>query len=156
MAPPKMFYSNSDMESDLQTMYRQMHLDGYQPDVVVGITRGGLVPSVYVSHYFNKNLKTIEVSFRDSGVKESVAGLVSLIRSGSKILLVDDICDSGETLEWIYRNVESYNPQYVSNLKTMVLIHNLSCTKFTPDYIGTEINKMEKPVWVVFPFEQRD
>jgi uncharacterized protein len=156
MAPPKMFYTTANMESDLAAMYRQMHLGGYTPDVVVGITRGGLVPAVYVSHYFNAPLKTIEVSFRDSGVKESVADLVSLLQKGKKLLFVDDICDSGETLEWIYKEIESYNQRYVALLKTMVLIHNLGCTKANPDYYGTEINKTEQNVWVVFPFEQRD
>lgn len=156
MAPPKMYYTTSDMERDLNAMYRQMHLSGYVPDVVVGVTRGGLVPAVYVSHYFNKPLKTIEVSFRDSGVKESCAFIVDMIRNGQKVLIVDDICDSGETLEWIYEQVHAFNQQYPEWMKTMVLIHNDGCQKFSPDFTGTHVNKVEKDVWIVFPFEQRD
>lgn len=144
------------MERDLKAMYRQMHLEHYVPDVVIGITRGGLVPAVYVSHYFNKPLKTLEVSFRDSGVKESCVEIVHMVRNGNKVLIVDDICDSGETLEWIYNEVKSFNLQYIDWMKTMVLIHNDACQKFDPDFIGTHVNKVEKNVWIVFPFEQRD
>lgn len=156
MAPPKMYYTIADMERDLQVMYRDMHLDGFVPDVVVGITRGGLVPSVYVSHYFNKPLKTIEVSFRDSNVKESPDFIIELLSTGKKVLLVDDICDSGETLHWLYEQIHSAGPFASELLKTMVLIHNDACWAFDPDYTGTHINKAENPVWVVFPFEQRD
>ena len=139
----------------MQSMYREMHLNSYKPDVVVGITRGGLIPSVYASHYFAVDLVTINVSFRDSGVLEPTSQLEELIRSGKKLLLVDDICDSGETLEWIYENIHKQCGKATKKfLKTCVLIHNDGCGIFSPDYTGTHVNKLEKDVWIVFPWEQ--
>lgn len=152
---PKLIYTHENMVRDMQSMYREMHLNSYKPDVVVGITRGGLIPSVYASHYFAVDLVTINVSFRDSGVLEPTSQLEELIRSGKKLLLVDDICDSGETLEWIYEKLFATIPDLIStHLKTAVLIHNEGCQSFSPDYQGTTINKMEEDVWIVFPWEQ--
>jgi xanthine phosphoribosyltransferase len=143
------------MERDLAAIYREMHLDSYVPDIIVGITRGGLIPAVYMSHYFNKPLNTLEVSFRDSGVTEQPTQIIDHIRNGKKVLIVDDILDSGETIDWIYQQVNSFNLKYVDFLKTAVLFHNEGKTGLVdPDYQGTVINKIENNVWIVFPWEK--
>ncbi len=156
MTIPKLYYSAADMKRDLAAMYRQMHLDGYKPDVIVGITRGGLIPSVYVSHYYEETLTTINVSFRDSKVKDSTKALADLLVSGKKVLIVDDICDSGETLEWIHSELTKQAGENITTefLKTMVLIHNDACKVHVPNYTGTHVNKAENNVWVQFDWEQ--
>lgn len=151
---PKLYYPHDIMTEDLNTMFRQMALDSYKPDVVVGVTRGGLVPAVYVSHYFEKPLVTLNVSFRDNNVQGSCAELIDLIRNNNKLLIVDDICDSGETLAWIYEQIHAFNIQYTKMVKTAALVHNQACQKFLPDYYGLEVNKAEEDVWVVFDWER--
>lgn len=152
---PKLIYTHENMVRDMQSMYREMHLDGYKPDVVVGITRGGLIPSVYASHYFAVDLVTINVSFRDTKVLDPVTQMLELMKEGRSLLLVDDICDSGETLEWIYEQLHQEVPELMTtHLKTAVLIHNEGCQSFSPDYQGTTINKVEEDVWICFPWEQ--
>lgn len=142
------------MLADLASMYRTMHLDGYKPDMVVGITRGGLVPSVYASHYFGVPLTTINISFRDTEIIDPLTPLIELI-GHKKLLFVDDICDSGETLEHIYEGLMVADPLgTATNFKSAVMIHNDACQRFTPSYTGTHVNKMEKDVWIVFDWEQ--
>jgi uncharacterized protein len=155
MTIPKLIYTHDSMARDLHSMYRTMHLEGFKPDVVVGITRGGLIPSVYVSHYFDVDLVTINVSFRDTKVLEPTTEIEELLKAGRTILLVDDICDSGETLEFIYNQLQQTVPDRLdTQMKTAVLIHNEGCQTFTPEYSGTTINKSEQDVWVCFPWEQ--
>ena len=66
-------------------------------DVVVGISRGGLVPAVMISHRLNLPLLTMSVTLRDN-----LARVQSLkIKKGERALVVDDINDSGHTLSMI-------------------------------------------------------
>lgn len=109
---------------------REITLTGWRPDYIVGITRGGLVPAVMISQYFNIPMHTLSVSLRDGSGGESnlwmaedalgpnsrerfienpvdVAGILEaasdLLEAGTykEILLVDDINDSGATFNWI-------------------------------------------------------
>lgn len=161
----KRYVSYDNMHTMLNTMYRQMTLDGYKPDVIVGITRGGLVPAVHFSHYFDVPMKTIQYSLRDHAVLTDtgdVAGpdfacIHDALITGKNILFVDDICDEGHTLFNIMvaiNNLPVFNNAIDPSLvKTAVLQHNMGATLFSPDYCGDEINKVDKPEWIVYPWE---
>jgi uncharacterized protein len=156
MAIVKHYITYEDMcQKHLANIFRAMANDQFKPDVVVGITRGGLVPAVHASHYYDVPLKTVHISLRDHATTESLADVVALVNAGKKVLVVDDICDEGATLRHIHDELMS---KYNGTIDTMavkyaVLVHNLGGTEFEPDYCGEEINKVENPVWVVFPYE---
>ena len=54
-----------DIESLSNEILRQMNKDGWMPDYVVGLTRGGLLPAVLISHYLDVPMETLKVSLRD-------------------------------------------------------------------------------------------
>ena len=70
-----------------------------------------------------------------------------------KILIVDDINDSGATFKWIAQDWEVNNDSEKSNVKFAALIDNIP-SEFVVEYSGTEINKEENPEWIVFPYEE--
>jgi hypoxanthine phosphoribosyltransferase len=87
-------------------------------------------------------------------------------RQGKKILIVDDINDSGKTLSWIREdwgittpvspadNVSYIVPNIVNdNVRTACLIDNQASNFGEVDYTAMEINKDETPEWIVFPWE---
>jgi hypoxanthine phosphoribosyltransferase len=45
-------YSYNEMKADLLSIIQGIESTSWKPDVIVGLTRGGLVPAVMVSHYF--------------------------------------------------------------------------------------------------------
>jgi len=47
----KIYHTWSDIEHQTQEILRQIHLDAWRPDYVVGLTRGGLVPANLISQY---------------------------------------------------------------------------------------------------------
>lgn len=155
----KVFFTEADVRNQIATMCRQMALQKYIPDAIVGITRGGLVPAVYLSHYFNAPLYTINVSFRDTKIQGGLHELDQLVDAGKKVLIVDDICDSGETLNFILDHLEE-KYEFTSGSSTAdvrfgVLFHNeASKCHVDPDFVGVEINKETEPCWIVFPWEQ--
>lgn len=159
----KQFYNYKDMEYDLETSIDSLIQDKWKPDVVVGVLRGGIIPAVHISHYFNIPLVPLEWSTRDAVVgKEIPSELNGYLFSDSNILIVDDICDSGLTLKEIYDELkESYFNEKLTNtdlknVKSLVLHYNEGQDVFTPDYYINVLNKAKKNVWLVYPWEKTD
>tara|TARA_B100000989_G_C19525858_1_gene466836 strand:+ start:2358 stop:2801 length:444 start_codon:yes stop_codon:yes gene_type:complete len=99
---------------------------------IYGIPRGGLIPAVILSHKLNIPL-----------AKEDI---------GPNTLIVDDICDSGETLDKL---VEKYQTLYSFpfNLKTAVLHYKPHTSCFEPTLYA---EKWNKDVWLTYPWEKED
>ena len=79
-----------------------------------------------------------------------------------RILIVDDMNDSGATLNWIiqdwqascFPNDPSWEEVWNNDVRFAVLFDNLSSNcVVSMDYVGEEINKAENDVWIDFPYE---
>lgn len=150
----KRFVTYDDVNAMLAKIFRDMAIAGYKPDLVVGLVRGGMVPAIHVSHYFDVPMMAYKFSLRDHPGKDDVSKLTSELWMGRNVLIVDDICDEGHTLHDIYTQIDSFDPLVgATSVRTAVLQHNLGSDLFTPDFCGEEINKVEKPEWIVYPWE---
>jgi hypoxanthine phosphoribosyltransferase len=86
----------------------QIHADGYRPDLILGIARGGLFVAGGLGYALDvKNLHVINVEFY-TGVDERLAMPVVLPPvpdvvdlAGAKVLIADDVADTGATLELV-------------------------------------------------------
>ena len=85
------------MRRDVNTLCRTISLDKFDPQVIVGISRGGLTPGVMMSHWMQKPFKPIKTSLRDFPEWEDYLPK----KTDERVLIVDDICDSGETFQKI-------------------------------------------------------
>ena len=85
------------MRRDVSTLCREIVLDKFDPQVIVGLSRGGLTPGVMMSHWFQKPFKPIRTSLRDFPEWEDYLPR----KTDERVLIVDDICDSGETFDKI-------------------------------------------------------
>lgn len=156
-----------DVESQVQDLCRQLHKDNWRPDYIVGLTRGGLIPATMISHYTGTPMNTLSVSLRDGGEAESNLWMAEDAFGYEKdpvnILIVDDINDSGDTLNWIRNDWQSgcmpKDPKWNTgvwghNVRIAVLYDNLASKSVTSvSYSAVEINKRERPEWIVFPWE---
>lgn len=61
----KLFVSWQDVEHQTQEILRQLQQDNWQPNYVVGLTRGGLIPANLISQYLEVPMETLKVSLRD-------------------------------------------------------------------------------------------
>ena len=127
--------------------------DDFKPDFIVGITRGGLWPAMMLSHYLGIKMYTLDVRLRDGDIQESNAWMKEQAANGAKILVVDDINDTGATFEWIKKDWNVGDDSETSNVKFAALIDNVP-SEFVVEYSGIEINKEENPEWIVFPYEE--
>ncbi len=139
-----------------------MVLDGFKPDYVVGITRGGLNPALMISHYLEIPMHTLKVSLRDDDHCETNLWMAEEAYAGKNILIVDDINDSGSTLNWVMEDWEksvslpideTWDHTWNKSVKFAVLIDNENSAFGLVDYVGMSINKFDDPSWIIFPWE---
>ena len=153
----KIYLTNTDIQKYVSTIVSQLYKDNWRPDYIVGITRGGLIPSVMLSQFTGIKMHTLDVRLRDGDEKESNVLMAADAQAGKNILVLDDINDTGATFNWIMEDwdVSHDYPDEKTNVRFAVLMDNLaSDCKVNMSYIGTEINKAEDPSWIVFPWEE--
>lgn len=127
----KRIIDQREMTGLVSRIARDIANGSWKPDYIVGLTRGGLIPAVMLSHYLNVPMYTLNVSLRDGNGGESnlwmaddalgpqsrerfvedendVGGILQaasdLLEQGAtykNILIVDDINDTGATFNWI-------------------------------------------------------
>ena len=164
----KLIIENTEFKGCLIGIARQMAKDHWRPDYIVGLTRGGLQAAVMLSHYLDVPMHTLNVSLRDSDTgPESNLWMAEdsfgCDKPPMNILIVDDINDSGATLNWIMEDWPSgcfpdgnrWKEMWGQNVRFAVVVDNLAskCVRKV-DYCGMEINKAEDNVWVEFPYEE--
>jgi uncharacterized protein len=166
----KVYYNERQIRSYVQRIIFNMNRDAFKPDYVVGITRGGLVPAVLLSEYMEIPMHTLKVSLRDNPETESncwmaddALGYDTMGKEvePKKILIMDDINDTGATLNWIKEDWRDscfpkhprWETTWGNNVRTAVLIENIASNFKTVDYVGHYINKEDVPEWCVFPWE---
>jgi hypoxanthine phosphoribosyltransferase len=133
------------------------------PDYVVGLTRGGLVPANLISQYLSVPMECLKVSLRDDNSQsESNLWMAEDAFEKKQILIVDDINDSGATLNWIKEDWQSSNlpdnPKWAeiwgATVRVAVLCDNeASASELNISYSAVDLNKAEEDVWIVFPWE---
>ena len=164
----KVYYTWKDIEHMVNTINNLMFADNWRPDYIVGMTRGGLVPSVMMSNITGITMHALDVRFRDVDGNygpESNTWMAEDAHAGKNILIFDDINDSGKTMQWIkddwpqsaYPSDTTWDNVWGKNVRFASLLDNQASNFGDVDYTAMEINKMEKDVWVVFPWEgERD
>ena len=132
----------------------------WRPNYIVGLTRGGLIPGVMLSHLLEVPMHTLKVQLRDGDQDtEMNCWMPEDVCEGKNILIVDDINDTGETLAWIRDDWEKSVFQgdikfhWHNRIRVAVLVNNLSSNEQV-DWCAADINKAEDPSWIVFPWEK--
>ena len=179
----KLYVDDLQIREYVNKISYQMYKDNWRPDYIVGLTRGGLVPAVYMSHMLDIPMETLKVALRDGEggesncwMAEDAFGYLSASeiprpkdeptsdpKLRKNILILDDINDTGATLDWRINDWQGINlPNdtawadiWGNNVRFAVLFDNLS-SKFSRcvDYHAVTINKAEEDVWIVYPWER--
>lgn len=128
---------------------KSIRKDGFQPDFMVGLARGGWVLSRVLCDFLGvKDLVSLKVEHwgvtATPDGKAQIKYPFDIDLTGKNVLVVDDITDTGESMLVAVEYVKSKNP---ASIKTAALRH-IDGSKFTPDYYGDVISWR----WVVFPW----
>lgn len=147
----KLHHSWTDLESSLNTLVRKILLDGWKPDVVIGPGRGGYIPGVMLSHYYNIPFEGFTWQTRDGDVEDSVTLEAILSKYNNRnILIIDDINDSGTTLHSIHNFISGKT--LISDIRYATIYEKVT-SSFDTDWCAIEIQSDQEP-WIVFPYEE--
>jgi hypoxanthine phosphoribosyltransferase len=127
----------------------KIKISGFQPDFIIGIARGGWVLSRVLCDYLGvKDLISLKVEHwgitATPNGKAQIKYPFNIDLSEKKVLVVDDITDTGESMIIAINYTKGMNP---AEIKTAALRH-IKGSKFIPDFFGDEITWR----WVVFPW----
>ena len=124
----------------------------FKPDAIVGISRGGLVPGRILSDMmWIKDLQSVKTEHW--GLTATVDGKASiknrsvLFLEKKRVLLVDDITDTGESMTLAKEYISEFSPIEV---RTAALLH-INRSKFVPDFYAEEIDNSNW-TWFIFPW----
>jgi len=124
--------------------------DGFQPDIVVAIARGGYVPARLLCDFLDiYDLTSVRIMHYTSGAQQiehaSLILPLAVDVSNKKILLVDDITDSGDTLKLACQHITEHGAAVIK----VAVLHHKQLSTFIPDYYGQKIIKWR---WLIYPW----
>jgi hypoxanthine phosphoribosyltransferase len=121
----------------------------FEPDLVVGIARAGVIPGAVVASILRKDFYALTISRREGGEvvrdRPAVLSAAPLQCQGKKVLLVDEITSSGETLRLGLASIRDLGPAEVRTA-TSFARHS----GFRPDYTA-----LETDATLVFPWDRK-
>ena len=134
-----------------RTVSHKIIESGFEPDIVIAVSRGGLVPARMVCDLLlHNNLTTIRTEHWDTASKHEIARIkFSLPKeadvSGKKVLIMDDVADTGGSFSVI---IDYLNEKDRVEIRTAVL-HYKTCSTVIPDYWGEEVKDWN---WIIYPW----
>jgi hypoxanthine phosphoribosyltransferase len=152
-----LYVSWDEYHQMIERLAIQVHRSGWQFDQILCLARGGMRPGDVLSRVFDKPLAIMSTSsYRaEAGTIQGrldMAKYVTMPRGelAGRILLVDDLADSGETLKAVVDRLRSM-PQ-ISQLRSAV-IWTKGVSTYTPDYF---VEALPSSPWIHQPFEEYD
>jgi|TARA_B110000914_G_scaffold188314_1_gene173189 hypoxanthine phosphoribosyltransferase len=140
MSEPKMYINWSQMEKIVQLLALRIGEREYKR--VIGISRGGLIPGVMISQMLDIPFTALQWQTRDGSDKD-VPTLLNLEENVDELIFVDDICDSGLTIQQI--------KEYMPASQWAVLYDKIGTMEL--DFVGKTLYNNTQ--WLVFPWEKK-
>ena len=124
----------------------------YNPDAIIGLSRGGLVPARLLSDYlWIKDLFSVKTEhWGITASKDGEAKITadsSLPVRGKNVLIVDDITDTGSSMKLAVDTIKKFEP---ASIKTSTMLH-IEHSAFVPDYYASSVSAKEW-TWFIFPW----
>lgn len=131
----------------------QMDNSNYVPDAIIGLLRGGVVPARIFADYFNITLDffALDVKLYDGIGKRKEKPIIRYAFKdndidGKRILVVDDIYDSGTTMNAVLEHLKGKNV-------TTTTLHWKETANQKPDYFAEIAYKGQ---WYCYPWEKHE
>ncbi|NIR87950.1 phosphoribosyltransferase [Candidatus Bathyarchaeota archaeon] len=124
----------------------------FKPDVIVGVSRGGWPPARIMSDLLeNPELANVKAEFYLGVAKTKgepvITQPVSTSVTGKKVLVVDEVADTGKSLRLVRSHLKGRGATEVK----ILTIYYKPWSVVVPDWYGKETSR-----WIVFPWERKE
>ena len=125
---------------------------GFEANLLVGVSRGGWIPARIMSDLLGKlNLANVTAEFyvgvAETKQEPSITQPVSTSVNGKRVLVVDDLADTGKSLKIVTVHLKNQGASEVR----IATIYYKPWSITVPDYYEKETRR-----WIVFPWEQKE
>ena len=157
----KKYISANELVERSFTLARKIWDDGYFPNFLIGVWRGGTPPGIVIHEFFAyKGINLYHTAIKTqsyTGIMSSgpveVKGLehvVDIINSEDRMLIVDDVFDTGKTMVEILDAIKTKARKNTPEIRIATVFYKPSRNQpdITPDYYACEDDD-----WLVFPHE---
>jgi hypothetical protein len=139
-----------EMRSLSESLAEKIRSSGFCPDYIVAIVRGGMVPAMNLSDILGVyDVLTVRVRHWGATAQKNKAAVLDVPLNarieGKKVLLVDDLTDSGDSIRLALAHLRTLHP---AEVRSAVLIHKAS-SSLVPDYYAEKEGEWK---WVIFPW----
>jgi uncharacterized protein len=130
----------------------KIQASGYKPEVVVGVARGGLVPARVLTDLLEiPELGFLQIEFyqdiNQTNKQPTLKQALTLQATGKKILVVDDVADTGESLKLANTQLKNFGASEIKN----ATLYQKPKSAIKPDFFEKlTVN------WVVFPWDTKE
>ena len=158
----KYYIRSEDLIQDSFRLAWQVYEDGYRPNYIIGVWRGGAPIGIAVQEFFSVlGVPSDHIAIRtshyrgidDRSTEVQVYGLnyiIKQVESDDSLLIVDDVHDTGISVEKIVSDLQAACKKNTPEIRvaTPYFKPSKNKTSRTPDYYLHETDK-----WLVFPHE---
>ncbi len=136
----------------LLTQAEKIQSDNYEPDIIVGVARGGIVPACILTDLLESaDFALIQIEYY-SGINQTwkepiLKQCLNTPLTDKKVLLVDDVSDSGRSLKLAKNHLQEQDAKEI-RIATM---YTKPTTITPPDYYEKQTNS-----WIVFPWDAKE
>lgn len=144
--------SHEQFVADVTALAEQLAADHWTPDFLIGIGRGGLVPAVYLSHALGLPTLSVDHSTQvHDFAGAALERLAARTRASERLLVVDDINDSGATIAKLRAMLVAAAADE-GQIRYATLLDNIRSTSRV-DYRARTLDRSVTKDWFVFPWE---
>lgn len=148
--PPCELVSWGDVYGLCRKLANKIRASGFTPDLIVAIGRGGYVPARILADLFGlMDLVAIRIEHYHGARKGAVARIrqpLSMDIGGRRILLLDDVSDTGETFAVALEHLRESGA--AGQIRTAVIHHKIE-SRIVPDFHARKILKWR---WIIYPW----
>ena len=153
-----LYVSWDEYRASIEELARRIYVSGWEFNQIVCIARGGLRVGDLLSRLFDRPLAIISTqSYGGEGgtvrghIRVAEHMTMTIPQLGDRVLVIDDLVDSGITLDVVSRHLRARDPR-IEELRTAVIWYK-AASVFRPDYY---VRYLPENPWIHQPFEPWD
>lgn len=141
-----------DIQSLSEKTSDMIKADGFEADIMIAVSRGGFDPARIISDQLGiRKLASLQIIYYsgvgDKREKPEILFPLNAQIEGMKVLVVDDVSDSGHSLLLVKKYIEE---QRVAEVRVATL-HHKPWSLYKPNYYAEEVDK-----WILYPWEPNE
>ncbi len=140
-------YNCNELENDIQNLAQQAK--NFQADTILAIARGGLIPAQLLAYDLDiRHLQSVQIQSYDKQTQRDTLTMLDTtdLRHASRVLIIDDIIDSGDTMQYLLLHVKKKYPHI--EFKVASLFYKKSAL-IQPDFTCKEATEWINFFWEV-------